>query len=498
MRSFNPRRLGVACAALGAAALLTGCVSIKSQSAVQRAPGVVELRGAVCASDYDTRGSACRVSNIAERDNGTGDAVLSGLGQLLIGYRVPVGTIAPAGFPSDAKDVTFSESPTYTAALEALFPPGPEERWVGYISTAKSFDPAVPSDHITSFRPEFGLPPQPGGAAFEGPFPWRLVVGFRQLANSGQAGTPVRCSGAHKCADAPRNDPPTFPANLQSPVSDFGFQAAAGATSRPGTTATLSFPLRYADGAALGAQDLALSATTNVPGTTPVVEAEVTRMEPGTGAVAVSVPVPPATPPGTYTVTLKAAVGSPPVERSTTAALVVAPAPLPAPPGDRDGDGLADPSDRCPDTPRGAFDADSDGCVGPYRRIAATPSGGWDVDDRGLTIGTMRLKRLPRGARVELRCGSCRVRQTLTAKRSQVNLKRLRGKTLRRGKSFTVKVTRTGFIGQELKVTLRRFGNTRAEFRRIAARPFKITRRCIPVGAGRTAARCTATPPTGP
>ena len=66
---------------LGCAVFLTGCVSIKSQSAVQRAPGVVELRGVVCASDYDSSESTtCRVSNIAERDNGTGDAVGSGPG----------------------------------------------------------------------------------------------------------------------------------------------------------------------------------------------------------------------------------------------------------------------------------------------------------------------------------------------------------------------------------------------------------------------------------
>ena len=186
------------------------------------------------------------------------------------------------------------------------------------------------------------------------------------------------------------------------------------------------------------------------------------------------------------------------MERSSTVTFVVAPPPLPAPPGDRDRDGVLDPSDRCADTPRGAFDANGDGCVGPYRRISATPSGGWDVGDRGLTIGSMRLKGLPRGTRVELRCGGCRVRQTLTATRSTVDLKRLRGKTLRRGTGFTVKLTRTGFIGQEITLTLRRFGHTRSDFQRIARRPFESRRRCIPVGDTRAAARCTATPPTGP
>jgi hypothetical protein len=496
MLSLNPRRWAAAFAVLGTAGFLSGCVSIKSQTAVQRAPGVVELRGVVCASDYNaSRSPACRVANIAERDNGTGDAEATGLGQLLVGFRVPEGTTAPESFPSDAQDVSFTANAGYTAALESLFPTGDGERWAGYISSAKSFDPGVPADRVTGFRPEFGLPARPGG--FEGPFPWRLVVGFRQLANVGQAGNPVNCNQSF-CADAPRNDPPVFPANLQAPVSDFGFLAAPGATVQAGSTATVAFPLRYTDGGNLGAQDVALGASTNVPAAAATLAADSLPMQPGTSTVEVSVPVPPGTPPGAYVVTLRAAAGSPQVERTSTAVLTVAPPPLPAPPGDRDGDAVVDPSDRCPDTPRGAFDADNDGCVGPYRRISATPSGGWDVSDSGLTIGTMRIKGLPRGARVELRCSVCRVRQTLTAKRSEINLKRLRAKKLRRGTGFTVKVTRAGFIGQQLKLTLRNFGHTRREFQRIARRPFETRKRCIPVGGTRTAKRCTATPPTGP
>ena len=191
MLSFKPRRWTVACAVL-AAACLAGCVSIKSQTAVQRAPGVVELRGVVCATDYDrSRSPACQRSNIAERDNATGEAELTGLGQLLVGFRVPAGTTAPASFPSDTQDVNFTASPSYTAALEALFPTDPAEGWAGYISTAKRFDPGEPADRVTGFRPEFVLPPQPGG--FEGPFQWRLVAGFRELASADQAGNPVEC-----------------------------------------------------------------------------------------------------------------------------------------------------------------------------------------------------------------------------------------------------------------------------------------------------------------
>ena len=493
MLSFKPRRWAVACAVL-AAACLAGCVSIKSQTAVQRAPGVVELRGVVCATDYDSTHSAtCRRTNVAERDNDTGEAELTGLGQLLVGFRVPEGTSAPAGFPSDATDVNFSASPTYSAELEALFPTGPDERWDGYISTAKRFDPDELADRVTGFRPEFGLP---GG--FEGPFGWRLVAGFRPLGDAGQAGKPVDCQdGGHVCADSPPNDPPRFPANLQTPVSDFGFSSAVGArrrrVTRPCSPSRSDTPTARAS-----ARRMWRSARPP----TYRRRARRRRLRLADGARDHYGRGPRSGAAGDAAWHLRRDAQSrsriAAVERSSTATLIVIPPPLPAPPGDRDRDGVLDPSDRCADTPRGAFDADKDGCVGPYRRISATTSGGWDVGDRGLTIGSMRIKGLPRGARVELRCGGCRVRQTLTAKRSTVDLKRLRGKTLRRGTGFTVKLTRTGFIGQEIKLTLRRYGRTRSDFQRIARRPFESRRRCIPVGDTRAAARCTATPPTGP
>jgi len=213
------------------------------------------------------------------------------------------------------------------------------------------------------------------------------------------------------------------------------------------------------------------------------------RMEPGTRSVDVRVPVGLGTPPGAYSVTLTAATGDPAVVRTAKGAIVV------VGPPDGDGDGIADPADRCPSVARGRFDADADGCVGPYARIAATPSGTWSVDEKGVRIGTMRLKRLPAGARVRLRG---RVRQTLTATRARLDLKRLRGKLLARRKGFTATVTAPGFIGQRLELRVKRYGNSTREFKRIARDPFRRTRRCIPVGAARPAKTCDATPATGP
>ncbi len=181
--------------------------------------------------------------------------------------------------------------------------------------------------------------------------------------------------------------------------------------------------------------------------------------------------------------------------------LTLATAPLPvlaARAGDADGDGVAGFADRCPSTSGGAFDRDRDGCVGPYRRITSTPTGSWSVSRSGVRIDRMHLPSLPRGARVKLSCRTCHVKQTLIARHATLQLKRLRHKLLRRDRGFTVTVTRRGYIGERLTLTVKRYGHRRKDLRRVAPHPFKTKRRCIPVGSTRFARRCTARPPSGP
>jgi uncharacterized delta-60 repeat protein len=172
--------------------------------------------------------------------------------------------------------------------------------------------------------------------------------------------------------------------------------------------------------------------------------------------------------------------------------------PPPPPPGDSDGDGVPDPSDRCPSVPRGRFDANGDGCVGPYRRIDVVLRGGWAVLRRGIRIATETASRVPVGATVRLRCATCKVRQTLRARRSRITLTRLRGKLLGRGKSFSVRVTAPGHIGQVKTLTVKRYGKSRRARNRVSSNPFRTVSRCIPIGSRRPARRCDATPPTGP
>jgi uncharacterized delta-60 repeat protein len=171
---------------------------------------------------------------------------------------------------------------------------------------------------------------------------------------------------------------------------------------------------------------------------------------------------------------------------------------LPGPPADSDGDGVPDPSDRCPSVPGGRFDSNRDGCPGPYARIRFGLVGGWDVLRSGIRMASETVTRVPVGATVRLRCKSCRIRQTIRARSSRVRLKKLRGKLLRRGKSFSVRVTAPGRIGQVKTLKVKRYGKSRRARRRVAADPFKTVQRCIPIGATKPARSCSATPPAGP
>jgi hypothetical protein len=98
-------------------------------------------------------------------------------------------------------------------------------------------------------------------------------------------------------------------------------------------------------------------------------------------------------------------------------------------------------------------------------------------------IGSMSVKGLVAGAKVKLSCRSCHVRQTLTAMSSRLKLKKLRHKLLRRGKGFTITVTKPGYFGDELTLTVKRYGHSRRAEKRIADAPFKVRHRCVPVGA---------------
>ena len=332
---------------LGALALLsTGCISIKSGQTVvtQRAPGVATLGATFCISDYDqSHYDTCNPSNVEEVDsrgpgaNTDGDDFSSPLNfQMLVAFRVPDGVTAPASFPSDAQDTTFTFSQSYTNGLTAAYPRVPGEHWVGYISGFKNnLDPANdPDDRGFAVHAEFGLPPAADGGPFPGPLKYRIAAGLRALNSSSESGNPVACDGSGTlptiCADAPANTPATstspgiFPADLQKPVSDFGVLAGSQATAGQGGVATVSFPVKYADGGGLGAKTLAMTASTTLPGGSATPGATTMQVQPnGTQTMNVNVAVPAAAALGDYKVTLTASNGSPAITRSNTGTLTV-------------------------------------------------------------------------------------------------------------------------------------------------------------------------------
>src|SRR3954451_10303709 len=89
---------------------LSGCVAIQHESTSTRLPGVVTISLTICASDRSVNTSTCFPSptptpggvqippNTEGGDNGADNIVTTPpqTGQLLVGFRVPAGTVAPA------------------------------------------------------------------------------------------------------------------------------------------------------------------------------------------------------------------------------------------------------------------------------------------------------------------------------------------------------------------------------------------------------------------
>jgi hypothetical protein len=527
------RSLGTAATLAASMLLLSGCLSIKSQSASQRAPGVISLNIEVCASDRDRNiyeecdpdGTDGTPQNTAETDSGN-DAVEGELvGQILAGFRVPAGTIAPDGFFSAAQEVFFSKSETYTAALTSQFPPEEGQEWVGYLSTSKNINVDNEFSRKTTFRPEFTLPPQPGGQPLTGPIAWRAVVALRAT----NPDAPVTCTTT--CSDSP--PPARVPINLPAPVSDFGVLAGGTAQAGHGETATVSFPLRYLDGNTLGPQVFSVSATTNLPSTSATTSVSTVGAVPNsTNPVSVSVPVPPGTPLGNYTVTLAAAVGDPPVTRTNTATIQVVDKLAPAVRIGSPADGATFvqgqnvPADySCSDELNGTgvracsapvangspIDTSTVGTktftVGasdhagnaasltrsytvvapPPRRIVVSLGFDFAAFRRFTTFSRMQVRPVPRGSRVRATCrvrgkkcpGKARKAFTKRNARGTVSLnKRYKRIRLRAGTKITVRVTKPGFIGAVKILTVR------------AAKRPKVVNRCLPAGGRRPQRRC--------
>jgi hypothetical protein len=332
----RPRTLLTAVFVAALAVVMSGCVSIKQQIALQsRLPGFVTLRVDVCVSDRDkdTYGS-CNPNvrggfeGTAEPDNGfDGDEDGAGRGQLLVGYRVPDGTTAPGSFASGDGQLILAKSASYTAALTSSFKPPAGFHWEGYLSSEVPFNPAISGDRQTTLSPEFALPPGTNGAPFVGPFRWRAVVGFRATGTgNANPNSSVNCSDINTtiCFDSPSTG---IANHLSNAVSDLGVLAGSAVTAGPGETASVAFRVQNLDANNRGARTVALTATTTVPGGT-ATPTTITLPVPAnaTPTTTVAVPIPPSTPAGTYTVALTASAnngGGTALTRTSTTQIVV-------------------------------------------------------------------------------------------------------------------------------------------------------------------------------
>lgn len=437
------RKLLAAPLAVGVALALSGCIAVKEQSAAQRAPGVIKLHATVCAVDQDGQVQpdppvsyhGCKPGvNTAEGSTTDEQAGLAGDGQLLVGFRVPAGSEGPANFLSDNSDVSFAKSPSYTAKLQEKHPAGAGQKWVGYISTLKHYEPTATSARELGFGAEFTLPQPGGGATFAGPYRWRVVVDMR-FATPATAGQPVTCPACVRSPKVAR-----IPINLSAPVSDFAIAPGAAPQAPAGRTTQLPFELRYAGEGTLGALPFAFGASTDIPGATAAPSTpSAGPARNSTTPVGVNLTVPAGTRPGAYRVTLGASTGSPAVARSATTTVVVPPPPPP-----------------------------------PPRPIGVRVLTGWQVRGKLTKVVRMRVVEA-KGATVKISCKGGRKRGCpFTSKRlagSTINVAKRFKKRLRSSAKIEVRATKAGTIGKVVTYTMRT--------RKVP----KALTRCLPPGA---------------
>jgi hypothetical protein len=329
------KRIALTAAAVVVGAIvLSGCVVIQGESAAQ----VNVIGNSVTVTTVLCASQAAAAPPCNSKGN-SGQAAVSGpnasaSGQLLVGYRIPVGVTPPPtitstvpttnqdGSPGTAT-LTLSPSPSYTAGLNGLLPPPAGSTWVGYISENESYTSAGPQS--VTIAPTFGLP-----AGFAGQFTWRTVVGYRPSIMTGDVTCPGPFPGvapsvipgqSSVCVDYP--DAATIngaPNAMQ--IGDLAIQAPATPTISAGSSATLTFTGLFTGGNP-SASAFSVAASTTIPGATPAVPASFAPAANSSTALPVSFSIPASTPVGTYDVTVSATIAG--ITRSGTGHVTVKP-----------------------------------------------------------------------------------------------------------------------------------------------------------------------------
>ncbi len=129
--------------------------------------------------------------------------------------------------------------------------------------------------------------------------------------------------------------------------------------------------------------------------------------------------------------------------------------------------------------------------VVPAPRISARLALAWTVFRNYVVLDSATVKDIPAGATVKVTCGTCKRKSlTLTAKKTTLTLSKLRGAKLKRGKTFTVTITKPGYVGLSMTRKVKNYGRTLKALKKAVKAPFSETRGCVPVGATKPAKTC--------
>jgi hypothetical protein len=317
------KRVAVAAVAVTVGAIvLSGCVVIQSESALQAnvIGNSVTVTTTLCASQA-AAAAPCNSPGLSNKyavSNQTGSPA-SAPGQLLVGYRIPVGVSAPATIATSVPSVdengapitvplTLTQSPSYAAGLSAIAPPPAGSVWVGYTSEFKEYRQNGPQ--AVTITPTFGLPD-----GFTGPFTWRTVVGYRSnLFSSQDVSCPAPFPGrsepvpgqVSQCVDFPDAGTINGPPSVYR-TGSLSIVAPATPTVSAGSAAALTFTGLFSGANPTGGV-FAVAASTTLPGVTPAVTPTFAPPADSSNPLAVTFTVPAATPPGTYDITVSATV----------------------------------------------------------------------------------------------------------------------------------------------------------------------------------------------
>jgi hypothetical protein len=157
----------------------------------------------------------------------------------------------------------------------------------------------------------------------------------------------------------------------------------------------------------------------------------------------------------------------------------------PPPASDRDGDGIPDATDRCPDQSSRARDADADGCLDPpqLKTLRTTLSVFFIPKRRFTRVQQLAVNALPAGATVKVTCKAKPRRRCPYTSRSYKIRKVTRSKNLRKPfrrkklpprATITIQVTAPGYEGKVWRYRMRRGGKKPT-----------LKQLCLPAGATR-------------